>query len=97
MQSMIIDQCVILSLRIRLMDLQFLKCWETSQENSQDYLAWVNALSRMFAHLGINAPAEADAYDAHRAAAALAAVPLDERSAIELRAEARRLANGESA
>jgi len=100
MQLMLIEQCVVLSLRIHLMDLQFLKQWETTDPNQQDYLAWINALDRLHGRLGLGGPVEPDPgaslpehYDAELVAAAHSVMEgADDRSALDIRAEAARLA-----
>jgi hypothetical protein len=57
MQRMIVEQCIVLSLRIHLMNREFLKQGEMTEHNSRDYIAWVDALSRLLQQLGINGAA----------------------------------------
>jgi hypothetical protein len=103
LQRILIEQCVILSLRIHLMDRDFLNQGMTDH-NSRDHLAWVNTLSRLLRQLGLDGAAppapepgepRPENYDAELAAAARSVVaPLDERSALEARSAAARLAYG---
>ena len=102
MQRILIEQCVVLSLRIHLMDRKFLSQGGVTEP---DYLACVNALARLLRQLGIDTstPQEPDTgaprpeqFDAELAAAAQSVVATrDDPDALAIRAKASRLAYGE--
>ena len=106
MQRMLVEQCVVLSLRIHLMDREFLTQGGMTEHNSRDYLAWVNALSRLLRQLGIGATGspepDTDArrpeqFDAELTAAAQSVVATrDDPDALAIRAKVSRLAYGEN-
>jgi hypothetical protein len=58
-QSALIDQAVNLALRIRLMDLQFLRDGEMSEHASRTYLAWSNSYTRTLRQLGLKGASSA--------------------------------------
>jgi hypothetical protein len=60
LQRMIIEQCVVLSLRIHLLDREFLKQRWMTEHNSHEYITLVDALSRSYQQLGIHGAASPD-------------------------------------
>jgi hypothetical protein len=102
MQSLLIEQCVVLSLRIHLMDIAFVRTWEMSETDRQDYLACLGMLDRLRVRL-TESPSVEEAplpenFDAELAAAArAAAMPVVSDDAWEIRSKARRLAYGAGA
>jgi hypothetical protein len=55
-QSMLIERCAWLSLRIALLDKKLASGRDFTQIDSNVYLAWANSLSRMLVKLGIEPP-----------------------------------------
>jgi hypothetical protein len=91
LQRILIEQAAVLALRIHLADVQYVR----SGTEAPDYAEWLRALDRLLGRIANpNAPPETPCYDAGLAYAARSVVVRDDRGALDIRAEAARLAYG---